>query len=163
MLLDKFLINIGLDFVKPIAEIMDEMRRAYKRDPRKREWRVLEGLDHRGHHDLFFYSPSAGLWQVKAEAKSPHEFLGIGTKLVRNVDERIREVVGEGRPVPFGLMSIHPKRRDHVIIAAGVGKYSESTERLKELLSSKQRELDIKLRHELERLCRREGLDIPYG
>jgi len=143
---------------------MEEMRRAYQRDRRKREWRVLEGMDSRGHYDLFFYGPSAGLWQIKAEAKSPYEFLGVGAKLVRRkVDERVKQVVEEGRPVPFGLMSIHPERRDHVIIAAGVGKYSESTERLRELLSGRQRDLDVKLRRELERLCRREGLDIPYG
>ena len=150
--------------MRPVAEIMEEMRRAYKRDRRKREWRVLEGMDSRGHHDLFFYSPSSGLWQIKAELKSPHEFLGVGTKLVRRkVDERVKEVVEEGRPVPFGLMSIHPERRDRLIIAAGVGKHSESTDRLKELLSSRQRDLDVKLRRELERLCRREGLDIAYG
>jgi hypothetical protein len=143
---------------------MEEMRKAYRRDPRKREWRMLGGRDSRGHHDLFFYGPGTGLWQLKVEAKNPFEFFGVGARLVGpKLDERIKNIIEDGKPVPFGLMSVYPSRKDHVIIAAGIGKYSESTERLRDLLSGKQRELDFKLRRELERLCRREGLDIPYG
>jgi hypothetical protein len=69
----------------------------------------------------------------------------------------------QGRPIPFGLLSPHPKHKGRVIIASGIGRYSESTERLKELLPKKEREVDLELRKKLDKLRRELGLDRGYG
>jgi len=150
---------------KPLAEIMEEMRRRYQRSKKEREgWRMLAGTDSRGYSDLFFYGPKAGLWQIKGDLKSPYELVGAGAKVVaRRVDDEIRELMEQGRPLPFGLLSPHPEHKDRVIIATGIGRYSESTERLKELLSGEEREVDIELQRRLNRLRRELGLDLGYG
>jgi len=151
--------------VRSLAEVMEEMRRRYQKDRREREkWRMLAGGDERGYSDLFFYGPKAGLWQIKGEMKSPYELVGAGAKVVaRKVDDEIRELMEQGQPMPFGLMSAHPEHKDRIIIASGVGMYQESTARLKELLPSRRRKLDAELRIKLEKLRRELGLDIAYG
>lgn len=147
-----------------LAEVMEEMRRRYQKDRRGREkWRMLAGGDERGYSDLFFYGPKAGLWQIKGEMKSPYELVGAGAKVVaRKIDDEIRELMEQGQPMPFGLLSPHPKHKDRIIIASGVGMYQESTARLKELLPSRQRKLDAELRLRLEKLRRELGLDVAY-
>jgi len=151
--------------VRSLAEVMEEMRRRYQKDRRAREkWRMLVGGDERGYSDFFFYGPKAGLWQIKGEMKSPYELIGAGAKVVaRKVDDEIRELMEQGQPMPFELLSPHPKHKDRIIIASGIGRYQESTARLKELLPGKQRELDVELRMRLEKLRRELGLDIAYG
>ncbi len=151
--------------VRSVAEVMEEMRRRYQKNRREREkWRMLAGGDERGYSDLFFYGPKAGLWQIKGEMKSPYELVGAGAKVVaRKIDDEIRELMEQGQPMPFGLLSSHPKHKDRIIIASGIGRYQESTARLKELLPGKQRELDVELRMRLEKLRRELGLDIAYG
>jgi hypothetical protein len=151
--------------IKSLAEIMEEMRRHYKRRPgERRGWRVLGTKDQRGYADLFFYGPKAGLWQIKGELKSPYELMGAGARIgARRVDDEIRELMGQGRPLPFGMMSPHPKRKDTAIIASGLGRYLESSERMRAILSSKQRELDFELRSRLEKLRHKFGLDVAYG
>lgn len=151
--------------IKSLAEIMEEMRRHYERRPRERRgWRVLGTKDQRGYADLFFYGPKAGLWQIKGELKSPYELMGAGVRIgVRRIDDEIRELMEHGRPLPFGMISPHPKRKDTAIIASGIGRYLESSERMRTMLSSKQRELDIKLRNKLEKLRYKFGLDAAYG
>ncbi len=150
--------------VRSLAEVMEEMRRRYQKDRRGREkWRMLAGGDERGYSDLFFYGPKAGLWQIKGEMKSPYELVGAGVKVVaRKVDDEIREIIEQGQPMPFGLLSPHPEHKDRIIIASGMGAYQESTARLKELLPSRQRKLDAELRLRLEKLRRELGLDIAY-
>jgi hypothetical protein len=150
--------------VRSLAEVMEEMRRRYQKDRRGREkWRMLAGGDERGYSDLFFYGPKAGLWQIKGEMKSPYELIGAGTKVVaRKIDDEIRELMEQGQPMPFGLLSPHPEDKNRVIIASGVGMYQESTARLKELLPSRQRRLDAELRMRLEKLRRELGLDVAY-
>ncbi len=148
-----------------LAEIMEEMRRRYQRDKRgQRGWRMLAGTDERGYSDLFFYGPKAGLWQIKGELRSPYELVGAGAKVVaRRVNDEIRGLMEQGQPMPFGLLSPHPERRDCVIIATGIGRYSESAMCLKEALSRKECGVDAELRKKLERLRRELGLDVPYG
>ena len=151
--------------IKSLAEIMEEMRRYYECRPRERRgWRVLGTTDQRGYADLFFYGPKAGLWQIKGELKSSYELMGAGAKIgARRIDDEIRELMEQGRPLPFGMISPHPKRKDTAIIASGLGRYLESSERMRTLLSSKQRELDVKLRSRLEKLRYKFGLDVAYG
>lgn len=151
--------------IKSLAEIMEEMRRRYQRSRKERqEWRMLAGTDSKGYSDLFFYGPKAGLWQIKGELKSPYELVGAGARVAaRRVDDEICELMEQGHPIPFGLLSPHPKQKDRVIIASGIGRYSESTERLKELLPGGERGADLELRKKLDRLRRELGLDLGYG
>ncbi len=150
--------------VRPLTEIMEEMYRRYKRYPKLRQkWRVLAGSDEYGFSDLFFYAPKLGVWQIKGELKSPYELVGAGAKVAaRKVDDEIRELMEQGMPMPFGLISPHPRMKDRAIIAAGLGRYQETTERLKELFSSREREVDAELRRKIEKLRRELGLDIGY-
>jgi hypothetical protein len=150
--------------VRSLAEIMEEMRRRYKRYPElRRKWRVLAGSDEYGFSDLFFYAPELGVWQVKGELKSPYELVGAGARVAaRKVDDEIRELMEQGAPMPFGLISPHPKLKDRAIIAAGLGRYQETTKRLKEHFPSHAREVDAELRRKIEKKRRELGLDIPY-
>lgn len=150
--------------VRSLAEIMEEMRKRYKKYPKlRREWRVLAGSDEYGFSDLFFYAPKLGVWQVKGDLKSPHELVGAGAKVAaRKVDDEIREFMECGAPMPFGLISPHPKLKDRAIIAAGLGRYQETTKRLKEHFSSREREVDSELRRKIEKMRRELGLDIAY-
>ncbi len=150
--------------VRSLAEVMEEMRRRYKRYPKlRRKWRVLAGTDEYGFSDIFFYAPGLGVWQVKGELKSPHELVGAGAKVAaRKVDDEIRELMEQGTPMPFGLISPHPKLKDRAIIAAGLGRYQETTKRLKEHFSSRERKVDAELRRKIEKMRRELGLDIAY-
>jgi hypothetical protein len=150
--------------VRSLAEIMEEMRRRYKRYPElRRKWRVLGGSDEYGFSDLFFYAPEIGIWQIKGELKSPYELVGAGAKIpARRIDDEVRRVMEEGAPMPFGLISPHPRLRDHAIIAAGLGRYQETTSRLKGRFSSREQKIDAELRREIEKLRHRLGLDAAY-
>lgn len=143
---------------------MEEMRRYYQRYPKLRKgWRVLAGGDEYGYSDLFFYGPNLGVWQVKGELKSPHELIGAGVKVAaRKVDDEIRELMERGSPMPFGLVSHHPRFRDRAIIAAGVGRYRRSTDQLKDLLPDQQRGMDLELKRRVDELRRKLGLDVGY-
>lgn len=143
---------------------MEEMRKRYRRYPKlRRKWRVLAGSDEYGFSDLFFYAPTLGAWQIKGELKSPYELVGAGAKVsARKVDDEIRALMEQGMPMPFGLISPHPKQKDRAIIAAGFGRYQETTKRLKEHFSSREREVDAELRRKIEKLRRELGLDIAY-
>ena len=150
--------------VRPLAEIMEEMRKHYQRYPKLRDrWKVLAGGDEYGYNDIFFYAPDAGLWQIKGELKSPYEMVGAGARVTaRKIDDEIREVMEQGMPIPFGFISPHPELKDRVIIAAGVGRHQDSTERLKGLLPGGQRKVEGELRQKLNELRRKLGLDVGY-
>ncbi len=150
--------------VRSLAEVMEEMRRRYKRHPKLRQkWRVLAGSDEHGFSDLFFYAPGLGVWQVKGDLKSPHELIGAGAKVTaRKIDDEISELMEKGVPMPFGLISPHPKLKDQAIIAAGLGRYQETTKRLKEHFSSRERKVDEELRRRIEKKRRELGLDTAY-
>jgi hypothetical protein len=150
--------------IRSLAEIMEEMRRQYRRYPElRRKWRMLAGTDEYGFSDLFFYAPKLGIWQIKGELKSPYELVGTGAKVTaRKVDDEIRTLMEKGTPMPFGFISPHPKDKDRAIIATGLGRYQEKTARLKEHLPSREREIDAELRRKIEKLRRELGLDIPY-
>jgi hypothetical protein len=150
--------------VRSLAEIMEEMRRYYKRYPKlQNKWRVLGGADEYGYNDLFFYGPGIGIWQMKTEQAKPYQLVGAGARIAaRKIDDEIREIMETGAPMPFGFMSPHPSLRDRVNIAAGLGRYQETTSLLMEQLSSKERKIDDELRKKAAEIRRMLGLDIPY-
>ncbi|MCQ8897865.1 MAG: hypothetical protein NQU48_00200 [Hadesarchaea archaeon] len=149
--------------VRPIAELMEEMRRRYRRYPSLRgEWRVLVGGDDHGYGDFFFHAPGLGLWQIKGEMMSPFELLGLGARFsVKRMDEEIRRVMEEGEPVPFGLASFHPSSRNRLVVASGVGCRTESTRRLSRLLPGHEG-AERRMREGLEELKRRMGRGKEY-
>jgi hypothetical protein len=150
--------------IKTLAEIMEEMRKNYKRRPKEQSgWRVLAGTDSRGYRDIFFYGPNAGIWLIKGEPRTPYELVGAGARIAaKDVSPEIRELMERGRPMPFGFITPHPKSRDSIIIAAGVGRYGEATDLLKERFSSKQAKLELELRRKLDKLRHKLGLDVGY-
>ncbi len=150
--------------VSSLSKIMEEMRKRYRQFPKlQNKWRVLTGGDDYGYRDLFFYGPDVGIWQIKGELKSPYEMVGAGARVAaRKVDDEIRELMEEGLPMPFGLISSHPKFRNRAIVAAGMGRYQESTEHLRGLLPGKQRKIDIELKLKLDELRRKLDLGAAY-
>jgi hypothetical protein len=150
--------------VRSLAEVMEEMLRRYKRYPElRRKWRVMAGGDEYGFSDLFFYAPNVGVWQIKGELKSPYELVGAGAQVsARKIDDEIRKLMEDGIPMPFGLISPHPKLKDRAIITAGLGRYQETTTRLKENFSNRGREIDAELRKKIEKLRRELDLDRAY-
>lgn len=150
--------------VRSLAEIMEEMRKCYKQHPKlQKKWQVLAGGDEYGYSDLFFYGPGVGVWQIKGELKSPYEMVGAGARVAaRKVDDEIRDLMGQGLPMPFGLISPHPQFKDRAIIAAGIGRHQESTERLRGLLPGRQRKVDLELKRKLDELRRKFELDVAY-
>ena len=150
--------------VRPLGEIMEEMRKHYVKHPKLRDrWRVLGGRDEHGFNDLFFYGPGMGIWQIKTEQKSPYELFGAGAKVAaRKIDDEIRGLMEIGLPMPFGLMTPHPRLRDRATFAAGIGRYQDKTETLMEHFSSRERMVDAELLKRAEEMRRKLGLDIPY-
>ncbi|HDI12961.1 MAG TPA: hypothetical protein ENF64_02470 [Hadesarchaea archaeon] len=150
--------------IRRLGEVMDEMRRYYMRYPKlRREWRVLAGKDEYGSNDLFFYAPKLGIWQVKGDLKSPYELVGAGVRVsARKVDEELTTLMEFGIPMPFSLISPHPKLRDHVLVAAGLGRYQETTKQLKEHLTSRERKKDMELSMWIKKMRRELGLDMEY-
>ncbi len=150
--------------VRPISEIMAEMLSSYKRRPKLREkWRVLAGLDEHGYSDFFVYGPGVGIWQIKGELKNPYELVGAGSRVVpRKVDDEIISVLEQGAPMPFGMISPHPKVKNRAIVTSGVGRYQESTEELKSMLPGKHHKSERELRQKLDELRMKFGIDAAY-
>lgn len=89
--------------------------------------------------------------------------VGAGARVAaRKVDDEIRDLMGQGLPMPFGLISPHPQFKDRAIIAAGIGRHQESTERLRGLLPGRQRKVDLELKRKLDELRRKFELDVAY-
>ena len=143
--------------IKPVEEIIREIKEHYDKEPKG--WRVLRGKDPRGHYDTYI-SSSKFLWQMKTELKNPYQPVGMGT-MVSDTSKKIKRIMDTGDPLPFA--EIYPQSKDIAIIAMGIGKYSpESTDMLREIISSKQRELESDLTTSLNKLLHREGLYMGY-
>jgi hypothetical protein len=150
--------------VRSISEIMEEMLRKYRQKPSLQEkWRFLAGRDDRGYSDFFIYGPTFGIWQIKGELRNPYELVGAGARVfARKMDEEIREIMEQGAPMPFGFLSPHPRLRDHVIVASGIGRYQESMDEIRAALPDSHHAAERELRKKLEELRRKFGLDTPY-
>ncbi len=144
--------------IKPVEEIIREIKEHYDEEPK--EWRVLRGKDQRGHQNTYVSSPTF-LWQMKTELKNPYQPLGVGTIVAEDVSKKIKRIMDTGDPLPFA--EIYPQKKDFAIIAMGIGNYSpESTDMLREIISSKQRKLESDLTASLNKLLQKEGLYTGY-
>jgi len=122
----------------------------------------LAGKDEYGYQDIFFYAPDVGLWQIKGEMLNPFELMGVGTKFhARKIDDEIKEIMEKGDPVPFGLASFHPKSKNMLVIATGVGRYQDTLSHLGNFLSTYQ-DSERELRKKLSEMRRKLGMDMAY-
>ena len=97
---------------------------------------------------------------MKTELKNPYQPIGVGSKIMRSPDEDIR-LKFKGKPFPFS--EIYPHQEKAAIIAIGIGKYSPSSSKnLKNIISSQQEKLDVKLNRELNKLLDKEGMFKEY-
>ena len=144
--------------IKPVEEIIREIKEHYDEEPKG--WRVLRGKYQRGHQNTYISSPTF-LWQMKTELKNPYQPLGVGTIVAEDVSKKIKRIMDTGDPLPFA--EIYPQKKDFAIIAMGIGNYSpESTDMLREIISSKQRKLESDLTASLNKLLQKEGLYTGY-
>jgi hypothetical protein len=136
--------------VKTVAEIMNELKKRY--DKNKRGWRVMAGKDGRGRYDMIF-SHGGKVWQLKMEKVKPYQYVGYGA-LVGELDEHRSKKLMVGKPLIFQLLS--PQTDGSLIMARGIEKFSSKAIRdLKTVISREQRELELRLSEELDKLIRR--------
>lgn len=132
---------------KPVAEILRELKKRYDKSPKG--WRILAGMDSRGRLD-WFISHGSFIWQIKMQKVKPYQYVGFGTE-IGEADKEARSKFKEGRPMFFEVIS--PQKDGSLILATGVERFSTpATLDLRALISGKQRELEIKLSEELDRL-----------
>lgn len=145
--------------IKSVDEIIQEVKARYDKEPTG--WRVLKGIDTKGHHDTFISQGEKHFWQLKTEFRNPYEVMGVGAKLELGLDDEIRRVLDRGKPRFFGEIY---KPKQNPILAFGIGNYSDnSTSELKNILSSRQEELEKKLNKNLDKLLHREGMFKEFG
>ncbi len=136
--------------VKSSADIARILKEKWDKSKDKEDWRVLSGRNPKGRYDMFISSPER-LWQLKIEQTGGNEAMGFGLE-VGKIEDEIKELMGIGAPVPFGLIA--PQKDDLAIIMAGIQQYSSDSAYTlcKDYLSEKQAKLDEKLDMEIERM-----------
>lgn len=136
--------------VKPIGELLLEMKTRYDRDPKG--WRVLSGQTDHGLFDTFVLHHDR-LWQMKTEPVNPFEAIGVGVSH-RRVDEGTHnQIMQAGEPF---LFQIAAPQREGVIVAGGVQRFSnDSASKLRMVLSDRQQQLDRELEAAVQSISRK--------
>jgi hypothetical protein len=144
--------------IKSVEEIIAEIKLYYDRDPLG--WKMLRGRDNKGHYNTYIMNRNS-LWQMKTEYKSPFEPKGVGTKIMDKLDLEIEMLMQEGDALPFG--EIYQQEKANPIFAMGIGKYSKAAAtELKNIISSKNEELEQNLSLSLDKFLHREGICKDY-
>lgn len=144
--------------IRSAEEIIAEIKISYDQNPMG--WKMLRGRDRMGHYDTYI-SNQKSLWQMKTEFKNPYQPVGVGKKIMDNHLEEIDLLMEVGSALPFS--EIYPQQKSHPIFAMGIGKYSpKATNKLKDIISSKQKELERDLTESLDRFLHREGIYKDY-
>ncbi|MCZ7392605.1 MAG: hypothetical protein ABOK23_13680 [Candidatus Methanoperedens sp.] len=135
--------------IKSIGTLIGNLKELYDKSKEKSGWRVLHGMN-RGYHDTFIAGDN-NLWQIKSEEVKPGEFVAVGMK-VSSCDDELTKIMKNGSPVPFGTVT--PRDRKISIIMAGIQTYSSDSSSLlcREHLSSRQAELEQKLKQQVNRM-----------
>lgn len=161
---------------KTIDLLMREIWKKYNKD--STGWQVLVGRSSEGYYDVFITNPKE-LWQIKLETIYRPNPIGLGVRIkkTREGAKLLRGIPNYGlrplskkamavmmsaikRGVPPGrvlreIMSVEPKPYGEITTPWVLqGPVIHSAKPL-ELISDKQRELDAKLRMELESLLRK--------
>jgi hypothetical protein len=163
--------------VKSSAEVMEEIRRLYNKNPRK--WHVLMGRDSRGYTSTIVLHVDK-MWIIKDEPINPYESIGCGLK-VGEIDESLKPFLKN--PHTFGFRPVPKKYLEDILEAGVIGKILNkppvSAEKIAspavvgpitlptkpiDFVSEKQRRLDRELSRELDRLIYKKRPDIlrPY-
>jgi len=146
--------------VKSISTLVGDLKEKYDKSKNKSSWRVLQGMD--GDHYNTFIAGDKNLWQIKSEEVTTGEMFAVGMRIAR-MDEELEKIMRQGSPVPFG--NVTPQRNKPSIIMAGIQTYSSDSSSLlcRELLSSKQAELEERLKGQVEKMKDDPGFRKKYG
>lgn len=167
----------------PVDMLMRELSNKYNKDPK--DWRILVGEPKGSHNDIFI-STGEDLWQVKVDSLYKSKPIGLGMKIggkeeaARIIDgdipsyglrplpeEMIRKfidgAIGEDDIVPIvdRLLKSEPRRVadiDSSAVIQGPIRYGSPTE-----LSSKQKDLNSRLKRSLDRLLFEKGIGKEYA
>ncbi|MEM4298195.1 MAG: hypothetical protein QW815_07500 [Nitrososphaerota archaeon] len=154
-------------------EIRRELIQEYNKDPTG--WRVYVGRDVRGYTDLIF-THGRDVWFLKEEAISPYENVGLGIKSVmardglapslptfgfrplsKDLVESVWKAISEQRGVGNLIMKLldqKPRPLSSIMAEALLEGPIIGSPRTLEIFPE-QRELDLKLRRDLEKLLER--------
>jgi hypothetical protein len=167
--------------IKSSEEVREEIRRVYDRDPKK--WHVLLGRDSRGYSSTIFIHKNR-MWMLKEELLNPYESIGCGIS-VKEIDDSLKPFLKN--PHSFGfrpiseenlkeiletgisyedvrkLLNVQPVKSTDIDSPVVVGPVTLPSKPI-DFVSKKQRQLDIELSRELDRMIFRRRPDIftPY-
>jgi len=135
--------------VKSVSTLVGSLKEKYDKSKDRSSWRVLQGMD-RDHYNTFI-AGDKNLWQIRSEEVTTGEMFAVGMRISR-MDEELEKIMKQGSPVPFG--NVTPQRNKPSIVMAGIQTYSSDSSSLlcREFLSSKQAELEQKLKGQVEKM-----------
>jgi len=133
--------------IKSVSSLMGNLKETYDKSKNKSGWRVLTGTN-REYNDTFIAGDKI-LWHIKSEEVRPGESVAVGMK-VSKFDEDLEKIMRNGSPVPFGTVT--PIDMKVSVIMAGTQTFSSdsSNQLCKEYLSSKQAQLEHKLKQQAD-------------
>jgi hypothetical protein len=172
-----------MDEALPVDQLMRKLSSKYNKDPA--DWTVLIG-EPKGTHNDIFISTGKELWQLKVDSLYRSRPIGLGMK-VGGKEEASRVIKEEEpsyglRPLPENMirkfidgaigyedmvpivdkvMKSRPRRVADIessVVLQGPLQFGGPVE-----LSSKQRDLNLKLRHSLDRLLFEKGIGKEYA
>lgn len=135
--------------IKSVSVLVGDLKEKYDKSKDRSSWRVLQGMD-RDHYNTFI-AGDRNLWQIRSEEVTAGEMVAVGMRIAR-MDEELEKIMKQGSPVPFG--NVTPQRNRPSIVMAGIQTYSSDSSNLlcREFLSSKQAELEQKLKGQVEKM-----------
>ena len=141
---------------------MADIKSEYDDDPNN--WRILRGKDNRQNTVSFIAHDDKKLWQLKTDWKNPVTQVGIGSCVKRNLNDEIQQLMTRGTDLPIHEVY---SNKDNLIIALGLGKYSQtSANQLTDLLSQDvpgyAKNIDKKFNLELDKIFKKEQLYSNY-
>ncbi len=135
--------------ITSVSTLVGDLKEKYDKSKNKSSWRVLQGMD-REYYNTFI-AGDRNLWQIRSEEVTAGEMVAVGMRIAR-MDEELEKIMKQGSPVPFG--NVTPQRNKPSIVMAGIQTYSSDSSSLlcREFLSSKQAELEEKLKGQVEKM-----------
>ncbi|MFO7677547.1 MAG: hypothetical protein R6V50_04095 [Thermoplasmatota archaeon] len=101
--------------IKPRKEIFNDIIRDSKKD--QNGWMATFGTDEKTlSHDCYIYHKKSGLYLIKEYNKNPYHIKGVGSKIARNIDDDIEQL-------------IHKKYGDFGIIQGNIHKIIQNINR----------------------------------
>jgi hypothetical protein len=80
--------------IKSRVEILAEIIKESKKHPTG--WKAAVGQDYQTHsNDYYFFNQSVGCYLLKEYQKNPYQRQGFGSKIARNIDEDIEQILSK--------------------------------------------------------------------